>query len=531
MAAKTRLVNLDALIPRADFAVEPEGVASHEKPQQISIRDLKSDGLMRLILRKPDFQRETNHWSPEQVVSLLECFVNGDLIPSVIVWRAPSYLFVIDGGHRLSAIRAWIEDDYGDGPLSKKFFGDAISKEQKRSADRARSLVAERIGTWGHLESILKNSNPSESDLRRINSVASRVMHVQWVEGNAEKAESSFFKINTQGTALDHIEELLLSNRRKPIAIASRAIIRAGMGHRYWSKFESPICNEIESHAKKIHLTLFQPDFDTPIKTLDLPLGGSTGVRAALQVLIDFILFANRDQTGKPDRLEDQADDDNGTATKDCLKRSAKLASRMTGNENGSLGLHPAIYFYGPTGRHSLPMFLGIALLISRMMVNNNGSFFDNFTSVRSQLESILVDRKDLIATVLQKTISKYRVETYAKLIEKLITTLKDSPRKRITDTEIVKLSGLTGKIITGISLQSGDDFSDETKSARFISNALKSAGRCPICNGYLDVAKSVSYDHKVEKTKGGKGSLENCQLTHPYCNQTTKNRKSQASK
>lgn len=272
MAAKTRLVNLDALIPRADFALADEmGATSHEKPQQIVIRDLKSDGFMRPILRKPDFQRETNHWSPEQVVSLLECFVSGDLIPSVIVWKSPTFLFVIDGGHRLSAIRAWIEDDYGDGPISRGFFGDAISKEQKKAADRARALVADKIGTWGHLEATLKNPNPDDRELRRINTIASRAMHVQWVEGNAEKAEASFFKINTQGTALDDIEELLLSNRRKPIAIASRAVIRAGMGHRYWSKFAKPVCDDIEDIAKKIHETLFDRSSTPPSRRWTFP--------------------------------------------------------------------------------------------------------------------------------------------------------------------------------------------------------------------------------------------------------------------
>src|ERR1043166_1876037 len=112
MAAKTRLVNLDAMIPRADFALQDDRDAtSYEKFPSISVRDFKPDGLIRPSLRKPDFQRDTNPWSPEQVVSLLECFINGDLIPSVIVWKSPTYFFVIDGGHRLSAIRAWVEDD------------------------------------------------------------------------------------------------------------------------------------------------------------------------------------------------------------------------------------------------------------------------------------------------------------------------------------------------------------------------------------------------------------------------------------
>src|SRR6266850_3872596 len=111
MAAKTRLVNLDAMIPRADFALQDDNnPTSFEKFPSISIRDFTSGSLIRPSLRKPDFQRETNHWVPDQVVSLLECFINGDLIPSVIVWKSPTFFFVIDGGHRLSAIRAWVED-------------------------------------------------------------------------------------------------------------------------------------------------------------------------------------------------------------------------------------------------------------------------------------------------------------------------------------------------------------------------------------------------------------------------------------
>ena len=323
MAANARSVNLDAMIPRADFALQDDGGLSFEKFTTIGVKDLKDDGLMP-ILRKPDFQRETCHWRPEQVVSLLECFVNGDLIPSVIMWKSPTFLFVIDGGHRLSVLRAWQQDDYGDGPVSRLFFGDSIKKEQKKAADRTRELVAERLGTWQHFQVRIINPNQDQRG-RQKTTALTRGLPVQWVEGNAEKAEASFFKINTQGTPLDDLEELLLSNRRKPIPVGARAIIRAGMGHKYWSKFAEPAGREIEDLAKKIHLVLFQPEFDTPIKTLELPLGGSSGVRAALLVLIEFMLAAVRNQAGEPKTLKDQGDDNDGEATK------AVLSSTLSG--------------------------------------------------------------------------------------------------------------------------------------------------------------------------------------------------------
>lgn len=136
------------------------------------MRDFLPSGLTHL-LRKPDFQRETNHWDPDQVTSLLECYANGDLIPSVILWRSSTVVFVIDGGHRLSVLRAWVEDDYGDGPISRVFFGDAISSEQKRAAARTRTLVNERLGTWQHFQAKVENTTLPEAERRRISTIAS----------------------------------------------------------------------------------------------------------------------------------------------------------------------------------------------------------------------------------------------------------------------------------------------------------------------------------------------------------------------
>lgn len=521
MASRSRLVNLDAMIRRADFALaEGDVSSSFDSLATVSLRDLAPGSLLPASLRKPDFQRETNHWTPEQVVSLLQCFVNGDLIPSVILWRSPTYLYVIDGGHRLSVLRAWIEDDYGDGPISLQFFGSAISDEQRKAAKLTRALVAERVGTWQHFMR-MESHNLSETDLRRINAIVARGLPVQWVQGNAEKAEASFFKINTNGTPLDEIEELLLANRNKPIPIAARAVIRAGMGHKYWSRFPAPASASIEKLAQDVHLALFEPELNAPVKTLDLPLGGSKGVRTAMQVLIEFILLANRNQQGAPKSVSDQADDADGAATVTVLNRALGLVNRMTGNDKGSLGLHPAIYFYGPTGRHMGPLFMGTATLIASKLANNDPTFFQKFTRVRAQLEALLIAHKDLIATILQKSISRHRVSEYASLLDRIILEL-DSGRT-VSEADMVSYARLNGKIIVGDKITGGRAFSDDTKSAAFIRSALQSAIKCPVCTAYLDPNKSVSYDHALPARDGGVGTLENCQLTHPYCNQSVK--------
>lgn len=522
MASRANLVNLDAMIKRADFASEASDESLFENVSTISVRDFTKGGLIGPSLRKPDFQRETNHWTPQQVVSLLECFTNGDLIPSVILWQSPTYLFVIDGGHRLSVLRAWIEDDYGDGPLSLAYFGNEVSKEQKVLAERTRRLVSEKVGSWQHFQAKVENDSLDVAERKRVNAIISRGLPIQWVKGDADKAESSFFKINTKGTPLDSVEELLLKSRKRPISIAARAVIRSGKGHKYWSAFPEGMASQIEKVAKDLHTTLFEPEIKRPIKTLDLPLGGSKGVRVSLQVLIDFILIANRNQLGFPKDVYGLPEDNSGEQTINALKKGVRLANRVTGNDGGSLGLHPAVYFYGPSGRHSSPMFMGTMKVLGEKLSNNDSMFFTKFTKVRAELEEALISSKDLIATVLQKTLSSKRVDVYATILEKLIATLDEG--NKISDEFIVIASGLNGKLITGSTETQGRSFSEDVKSQAFIHAALASAMKCPICHGYLDPDKSVSYDHVVRLREAGTAAFENCQLTHPYCNQSIKN-------
>lgn len=523
MAGRSNLVNLDAMIKRADFALnDDEDNLNYEQFNTIPARELVSGGLTGTILRKPDFQRETNHWTPEQVVSLLECYINGDLIPSVILWRSPTYLFVIDGGHRLSVLRAWMEDDYGDGQISHKMFGHDIPTEQKKAADKTRKLVKERVNTWAYYKSLQDDNDGITQEQRtKLLTLTSRGLQVQWVQGNADKAEASFFNINMKGTPLDELEELLLRNRKKPVPIAARAIIRAGRGHKYWSQFNDSVSKQIEEESKKLSTLLFSPEIKRPIKTLDLPLGGSKGIRTAIRVLIDFILFANRNQQADIPKVESYQDDMDGQLTLSVMKRVTTLASRITGNDRGSLGLHPAIYYYGPSGRHSTPMFLGTSSLIAEKIANNDKAFFQKFTNCREILESILIEHKDLIATILQKSISKYRIPKYHSLLNNIINALNDG--ENVGEKELILFSELEGKIIAGDFKKTSTKISEDTKSKVFINAALRHGIKCSICSGYIDIEKSVSYDHIERVRDGGFGSTENTQLTHPYCNQSVK--------
>src|SRR5690606_33521390 len=134
-------------------------------------------------------------------------------------------------------------------------------------------------------------------------------------------------------------------------------------------------------------------------------------IRTALKTLIEYVHLATRNQQGEPKHIKDQEDDETGETTIRVLKKVDELTSRITGNDKGSLGVHPAVYFYGPTGQHSTTMFMGFASLIKEKLLNNDPVFFINFTTVRSRLETILVANKPMIAMIIQGYVSKIRVD------------------------------------------------------------------------------------------------------------------------
>jgi hypothetical protein len=280
-------VNLDAMIKREDFAREIKDAPPPETIRELNLSMLLPNAPIRRQLRKPDFQRETNHWTPDQVLHFIKSFLDGAVIPGAILWRSTNFIFVIDGAHRLSALCAWISDDYGDRAESKSFYNDDIPKLQERIAKRIRYMIDREIGNFRSLEMMVGKPSADVSG-RRAGGMFTRPIFLQTVVGDAKVAEDSFFAINSQGTPLDDTETLLIKNRRKPVAIGARAIVRAGAGYPYWSSFSQKNQAEVVSLASRLFRILFVPEVTTPLKTLDLPLGGSSSPVDALAVLVDF---------------------------------------------------------------------------------------------------------------------------------------------------------------------------------------------------------------------------------------------------
>lgn len=515
-------VTLDAMIPRQDFAITAQREFALDLFSDFPIAYLQNESPILKLLRKPDFQRETNHWTPEQVATFIASFVDNEVIPSLILWKSPTYIFVIDGGHRLSALRAWILDDYGDGATSLMYFKGYISDEQRRIARRTRQLVEKHVGRAAQLKDLVVQAvDDEEIRMRRANRMVTRALNLQWIQGNPEQAETSFFKINSQGTPLDDTEEMLIKNRKKPLAIGARAILRSGTGHQYWSAFSIINQAKTEELTSEIYKLLFEPETETPVRTLDVPFGGSVSPVDALSLLIDFLTITGTRQLESL-VIEKLPDDNEGDATLLILKNSLEVLNKITGNTSGSLGLHPAVYFYNERGKYSRFLFLGMASLLVERLKNNDKKFFKDFTAGRMAIERFLIENKLAIGMVLQNMSRAQRVPRMKALFGYLTKTASLEKIPSIEDifTEI----GVRGKFLDLQNLHASPNFTDDAKSELFIKAALKTALPCPICGGYLQPSKSVSYDHITRRREGGLGHASNGQMVHPYCNTGFKN-------
>ena len=161
----TNSVNLDALVPRDDFELEAESIGGNPR-SNIAISDLDS-GFFSSALIKPDFQRETTYWNPEKVADLVKAFIDGDLIPAVILWQRGSEIFVIYGAHRLGALIAWVKNDYGDYRTSLDFFVGRVSDEQTRIAEKTRVLIKKTVGSYAELQAASNNMGNISDEMKK----------------------------------------------------------------------------------------------------------------------------------------------------------------------------------------------------------------------------------------------------------------------------------------------------------------------------------------------------------------------------
>lgn len=505
-----KYVNLDALIPRADFFEGP-AVVEVDAPG-FRVTDLEP-GITYNMLRKPDFQRETANWKPEQIRLLVETFCKSDIIPAVIIWQNGGTLFVVDGAHRLSALIAWIRHDYGAGAASQEFFGGHISDRQKAMHEITAKLIEGSVGTWADF----KKANPT---------ITLKEVRIQWIRDyTPEQAAEAFIRINRGGTTIEPLEERILRAKKSALAVATRVISHAGKGHPYWQHFKADTAKtRTPKLGEEIYNLLFHPPLQSPIKSLDIPLAGDGYGFGVVRLVFDLVALANSlpvpDSTRSKAPGEKLPDDINGADTVKYLTKAKKVVQLLLSDDPSSLGLHPALYFYTARGAFQPATLLNF---VAWMLDLIDKKKMDLFRKNRGAFEELIAAHPVIIKPATHTLGSGRR--TRSRMIALLYRALELVASKQdinaIWETLKVEFDHLAPDqadeeeaLATG---KPGAKFSKETKSAASLLD-LSLVPKCKLCGG-LKHPSGIVLDHAKKKVDGGSSALDNARWVHPICN------------
>jgi hypothetical protein len=520
-------VNLDALIRREDLEIRAdEGTDASRSGGDLTFGNLRDGDNTFEILRKPDFQRDTCDWSPEAVVELIKNQLDDELIPAVILWKSPNNeIFTIDGAHRLSALIAWVNDDYGAGVTSQRFFSNKISPAQKKAANYTQQLVDTEIGSFKLLEGYIRNKKGATTlQIKRANAIGSARIRTQWVLGGANKAQDSFLRINRGGVAIDDTEKEIILARDQPECIATRALLRAGTGHQYWWKFSHKAKQEIVSLASQIHELLFSPQFEDNTRAYELlPMAGNSYSRDKLTTLYDLVFVANQLPAGAPKVQNIEIVQQKTIA---YLKTILRLSETALSDESHSLGLHPAVYCYTSTGKFQPAAFFAEMQFIQQIIATKQT--LQEFTKARAKFEDFLVEHKYFLNQLIHKLGSRTRglprISKLYSMALKCVEEGKSSAEIKDTilkDKDFSQLSEYASRHIPG----APGDFKATAKAAVRLREILETAKRCPECRARMH-SYGTTIDHDIREEDGGLSDSSNGQSMHPFCNTGAKERR-----
>lgn len=511
MARNERNVaNLDALIPRADLLGDHPPVILDDRT--IRIADLEPCTTYDQ-LRKPDFQRETANWRPDQVVSLVQTFADQDIIPSLVLWQNGAHIFVIDGAHRLSALIAWVRDDYGAGDVSRKLFKDGIPPQQVAMHLETQRQIKDGPGTWADFSAGLPL-------------IRMKGLDVQWIKDKTPlQAGEAFIRINQAGTQIDNLEVRIIRAPRSALSVATRAIPRGGAGHEYWKHFRSA---EAKTKAPilggEIHKLLFEPHLKTPSKTVELPLAGADYGMGVVRLAFDLVALSAGlkipDSTSRGVTARDTLPaDDTGEDTIRYLKRARAEVGRVLSTDPCSFGLHPALYFY------SSGVFQPAALLnmIAWLRDLEKRNALSRFRKARGRFEALVMAHPVIMKppTHLLGTGGRTRTKMLRLFDDVLDAVTQSDDLDAVWVSLGVKYKRLVGDEIEEAEAEDkgkpGGSFTTKTKTAITLID-LSHVDKCPLCEGLLH-PNGMVLDHPEKKSEGGMSGVRDGRWVHPVCN------------
>ncbi len=561
-------VYLDHLIKRESLrykrAEQKHDYDIQSQPTSLRMSDLVGDHMSSRVqlLRKPDFQRATWAWSPEDCVLLLESVVKDQVIPSIIMWYSPDSGrdYVLDGGHRISVVMAWLKDDWGDRIPSEHFEDEAQVPEIRKAADKVRALVRTRIGSLDDYktaddefnqvidagEAIPKDALDSiifeRASFYQKLSRGSIGFHVLWVNGDFKTAEQSFLKINKSGKQLTDWETKLVENRDSSFARTVMALANIDTAEHYWpvnlpqSEDKSALKQDAETiieGTRNLHNLLFKPSYQTSVTRLRQPLMFIPEKYKRPYQIAELltVIEGGKGQSAETDKLLSQ---DKDASFKDIIIGGKRLIDdsldslgQLIGPSQKSLSLVPVLYFYTHSGRYVRSLLYGF---LYWLLSGDDDAILTRkriFSAHRATFEQILMSRQeDVVAGITRKTGSGPEVTAQTAQYYHSVIDLLVRHKNRIDTEEFIEeyagvISHLTNRKISKPKSPEGRGrfFTPQQKYKKRLIAFINSALKCGICGGIYDPASHLQDDHILEFSKGGKTTPDNQRLVHPFCN------------
>lgn len=560
-------VYLDHLLDRENlrYRRSEELVTDYPQDKQTTLRLGDLTGERGKYIRKPDFQRATWAWNPEECVSLLESIVNYQVVPSIIMWTSPQngYDYILDGGHRVSVVLAWLKDDWGE-----KYGAEHIDEDEQRNAileasREVRRLVRARVGdiqTYKAAEDALaravrERKSPGEvlddATFQRGLFYQSLLkgdisFHILWVKGDYKNAEQSFLKINKSGRQLTDWETMLVENRNSSFARSVMSISSGSTAPHYWpdefpgstDAFNATLkqkAAEIIESVRHIQTATFQPPYTLPIQRIQLPLMVAS-IPDRPRFIAELLTITEGFRGQEPETqalLKKNPDAEPSEIVQEgwkIVRKANEILDHLIGpsNQPKSLGVVPALYFYTDAGRYVRSLLYGF---VYWMFLGNEDDILNRkrlFCAYRAAFEEIIkANKADIIGTLSRRTGSgpEVTVQTahfYNDALQALISHKGDVYSEHF----LIAYNELMNKFTTESSQMSGSQrrltgrvFTEKQKSSAVLGRLLAKPITCDICGGMLDLEQGVQHDHFVQWSDGGATMSSNQRVAHPFCN------------
>lgn len=558
----TARVYLDHHIERESLRYKREDDLIPDRKRRPSNRSLRLSDLYgdhtssrQHLLRKPDFQRATNSWTPEDCALLMESIIEEKTIPAIIMWSGEaSFDYVLDGAHRISVFIAWINDNWGDTLPEERYDDQEHKSEVETAARKVRNLLDDKgIGTAesyreaeNRLDDVVESRDavPREElsdetfrkalffrDLRR----GDVSFDIQWVDGDYETAEKSFLTINKAGRSLTDWETLLIENRNSSFARTVMSLANIHTADYYWpsKNISEKNVEQLSENIELIHDALLQPDPSKPIDSLDQPLMVFPNRNRRPYYIAEFLTVVTGERGKKPETRELMKNTRYETP-KEIIRSGRQLSenaidalSHVAGSTSRSLALPSALYFYNHSGRAVRSLLYGILYWLTSGGPEDTLIRKRVFSAFRGPFEELFIpNKRDVVSSLADKRGSGPRVtEQTADYFQSMIDLIAESSGNISSEdfedkykAEIDRITGRKPESVDPSSVESRS-FTNAQRSERNMMELFSSSKKCEVCGGVLDLQGPVQHDHIKKYSEGGETSVENQRPLHPFCN------------